>query len=61
MTARRARVLAGERALGGAEAVHLASVLALGADDVLFAVWDEDLHTGARATAIRVVPKSSSL
>jgi uncharacterized protein len=54
--ARAAGALAGERTIGGAGAVHLASLLALGTDDALFAVWDERLRSGARATAFRVVP-----
>ncbi len=41
--------LAGQLALRGAEAVHLASLLAVGAADVLFAVWDQRLRAGAEA------------
>jgi predicted nucleic acid-binding protein len=50
--------LAGEYALRGADAVHLSSLLAVGVDDALFAVWDQRLRTGARATGARVVPRA---
>lgn len=48
--------LASEHALRGADAVHLASVLAVGADDTLFAVWDQRLRSGAQAAGVQVVP-----
>lgn len=54
--ARHAGALARTRSLRGADAVHLASVVALGSADVVFAVWDRRLHAGARAEGIRVVP-----
>lgn len=47
--------LAGERSLRGADAVHLASALAIGAD-IILAVWDQRLRAGARATGVRVAP-----
>ncbi|MGH7918884.1 MAG: type II toxin-antitoxin system VapC family toxin, partial [Candidatus Dormibacteraceae bacterium] len=48
--------LAGELALRGADAVHLASALAVGADELLFAAWDQGLRSGARMVGIQVVP-----
>lgn len=48
--------LAGAHALRGADAVHLASALALGADDTVLAVWDERLRAGAEAAGLPFVP-----
>lgn len=48
--------LTGLHALRGADAVHLASALAIGAKDTLFAVWDQRLRAGAAQTALHVVP-----
>ena len=48
--------LAGMHALRGADAVHLASVLAVGAADTVLAAWDGRLRTGARAAGVQVVP-----
>lgn len=48
--------LAGRHALRGADTVHLASLLALGAPDVLFAGWDQRLRAVAAAAGARVVP-----
>lgn len=48
--------LAGEYALGGADAVHLASVLAIGAGDTLLAVWDQRLRSGAERAGVQVAP-----
>ncbi|MGE0726580.1 MAG: type II toxin-antitoxin system VapC family toxin [Acidimicrobiia bacterium] len=56
--ARRAGELARTRSLRGADAVHLASVAALGRAEVVFAVWDRRLHAGARAEAISVAPSA---
>lgn len=56
--ARHAGELARTRALRGADAVHLASVAALGGADVVFAVWDRRLHAGALAEAITVTPST---
>ena len=42
--------------LRGADAVHLASALALGSQEVTVAVWDKRLHTGAAAAGLRVAP-----
>jgi predicted nucleic acid-binding protein len=48
--------LAAEHALRGADAVHLASALAVGRDESLFAVWDQRLRAGAQAVGVQVVP-----
>jgi len=53
---RHAGVLAREHALRGADAVHLASALAVGDPELVVAVWDQRLHTAARALRIRVAP-----
>jgi uncharacterized protein len=41
-------------ALRGADAVHLASLLAVGDPTTLFAVWDQRLRAGASAAGLRV-------
>jgi predicted nucleic acid-binding protein len=43
-------------ALRGADAVHLASALAIGDPDLIVAVWDRRLHAGAKAAGRRVAP-----
>ncbi len=48
--------LAVEHQLRGADAVHLASALALGATDLTIAVWDKRLHAGAVAVGLAVAP-----
>ncbi len=48
--------LARSHALRGADAVHLASALAIGDPDLVVAVWDRRLHAGARAAGVRVAP-----
>lgn len=48
--------LAGQHALRGADAVHLASLLAVGTADPLFAVWDQRLRAGARSVGTPVAP-----
>jgi len=48
--------LAALHGLRGANAVHLASALALGATDLTVAVWDRRLHTGAIAAGLAVAP-----
>jgi uncharacterized protein len=53
---RHAGQLARQHALRGADAVHLASALAIGDPDLVIAVWDRGLHTGAQAAGIRVAP-----
>lgn len=52
----RAGELAGSHALRGADAVHLASALVLGAQGLVMAVWDRRLHAGARAVGLGVAP-----
>ncbi len=42
--------------LSGADAVHLASALALGSPEVTVAVWDRRLHAGAAAVGFPVAP-----
>ncbi|MDX6342866.1 MAG: uncharacterized protein QOH87_3004 [Trebonia sp.] len=56
----RAGQLARSHALRGADAVHLASVLAIDDDDLVVAVWDRRLHGGVRTSGIQVAPASLS-
>lgn len=51
-----AGALAGEHALRGADAVHLASLLAIGAGETLFAVWDDRLRAGAHSAGVQLAP-----
>jgi uncharacterized protein len=51
---RHAGHLARAHALRGADAVHLASALAIGDPELIIAVWDLRLHAGARAAGCRV-------
>jgi hypothetical protein len=48
--------LARTHALRGADAVHLASALAISDPDLVIAVWDRRLHAGAQAAGLRVAP-----
>lgn len=48
--------LASEHSLRGADAVHLASLSAVGHDHGVMAVWDVRLHTAARALGFRTAP-----
>jgi predicted nucleic acid-binding protein len=48
--------LASQHALRGADAVHLASLLAIGAAQTLLAVWDQRLRAGAQAAGVQVAP-----
>lgn len=48
--------LARELVLGGADAVHLASALALEAGQPVLAAWDRRLWAAARAAGLRVAP-----
>lgn len=48
--------LAHDHGLRGADAVHLASALAVSDPDLVVAVWNRRLHTGAAATGLRVAP-----
>lgn len=50
--------LARSHALRGADAVHLASALAIADEDLIVAVWDRRLHGGVLASGIRVAPAS---
>jgi len=51
-----AGVLAREHALRGADAVHLASALAVGDPELAVAVWDQRLHAAVRTLRMRVAP-----
>jgi hypothetical protein len=53
---REAGRLARQRALRGADAVHLASALAVDSPGLVFAVWDRRLHAGAAAEHFAVAP-----
>ena len=55
---RHAGQLARRHALRGADAVHLASALAIADPELVVAVWDQRLHAGARAARLRVAPRS---
>jgi predicted nucleic acid-binding protein len=48
--------LAQDHALPGADAIHLASALAVGDPQLLMAVWDRRLAAGARASGLAVSP-----
>jgi hypothetical protein len=52
----RAGELAAALALRGADAVHLASALALGITEVVVAAWDKRLHAAATASSLAVAP-----
>jgi len=51
-----AGALAHRHSLSGADAVHLASALALLDADAVFVSWDRRLSDAARAAGLRVVP-----
>jgi len=53
---RAAGELAHRYGLRGADAVHLASALALGDPGLVVAVWDRRLHAGARSAQLAVAP-----
>jgi uncharacterized protein len=53
---RQAGQLARTHALRGADAVHLASALALADPDLILAAWDRRLHAGAGAAGLHVAP-----
>jgi predicted nucleic acid-binding protein len=55
--ATRAGALAAVHALRGADAVHLASALAVGTDVLLFAAWDQRLRSGVEAAGVRLAPE----
>lgn len=46
--------LASQHALRGADAVHLASLLAVSATQTLFAVWDQRLRAAAQTAGVQV-------
>ena len=48
--------LAGQHSLRGADAVHLASLLAVGGEHTLFAVWDQLLRAGAHVAGVQLAP-----
>jgi uncharacterized protein len=48
--------LARAHALRGADAIHLASALAIAAPDLVIAVWGRRLHAGAQAAGLRTAP-----
>jgi predicted nucleic acid-binding protein len=48
--------LAVDHALRGADAVHLASLFALGGAETVFAVWDQRLRDGAHTAGVRLAP-----
>jgi uncharacterized protein len=48
--------LAQSHALRGADAVHLASALAIGDAALIVAVWDHRLHAGAAAAGLQLAP-----
>jgi uncharacterized protein len=52
----RAGQLARDHALRGADAVHLASALAIDDPALVVAVWDRRLHAGALASGVQVAP-----
>jgi predicted nucleic acid-binding protein len=53
---RQAGHLARTHALRGADALHLASALALADPDLVIAVWDRRLHAGAATAGLHVAP-----
>jgi uncharacterized protein len=53
---RRAGELALRRALRGADAVHLASALAVDVPDLVVAVWGRRLHRAAAAEQLTIAP-----
>lgn len=52
----RAGQLASEHVLRGADAIHVASALAIGTDNTVFALWDLRLQIGADAVGLRTAP-----
>ncbi len=55
---RNAGELVQRHALRGADAVHLASALTVPPSQLIMAVWDRRLHTGARAEGLATAPAS---
>jgi uncharacterized protein len=58
---RHAGQLARDQALRGADAVHLASALAIDDPGLVVAVWDRRLHAGALASGVAVAPADLGL
>jgi predicted nucleic acid-binding protein len=56
-----AGALAKRRGLRGADAIHLASALAVRAPTLLVAVWDRQLHTAVLAERLSAAPRSLSI
>lgn len=56
--AKNAGALARDSNLRGADAIHLASALAVGLDDLVVAVWDRQLHAASLSAGLRVAPAS---
>lgn len=54
--AEQAAILAEQRVLSGADAVHLAAALVVGTPKLIFATWDRDLAAAARAEGLSVAP-----
>jgi predicted nucleic acid-binding protein len=48
--------LAEKHALGGFDAIHLASALTISAIPVVVATWDGRLHQAAQATGLATMP-----
>lgn len=57
---RRAGELAAERGLRGADAVHLASALALESDRAIVVAWDRRLREGVRTSGLRLAPATTT-
>jgi len=53
---RHAGQLTRTHALRGADAVHLASALALADPDLIIAVWDRRLHAGSASAQLQLAP-----
>jgi predicted nucleic acid-binding protein len=53
---RHAGELAARHSLRGADAVHLASVLAVDNDHLILAAWDRRLRSGASAAGLAIAP-----
>lgn len=52
----RAGELTGRYALRGADAVHLASLMAFGVEHAVLAAWDQRLRAGAQAAGAQLAP-----
>ncbi len=61
MIAIHAGQLAGRHALRGADAVHLASALAVSADELLFAAWDQRLRSGVEMAGVGLAPAAEQV